>query len=89
LKKSGYKLDLIIKIIIKRLEEMGIDPDKIPLCIEIIVYIIFLNPLMSYLELNRKMKLLGWHNFTIDEHTFKLVMLILDKSEAAPAHRNS
>ena len=81
-------MDVIIKIMMKRLKEMGVDPDKIPLCIEIIIYIIFLNPSMSYLDLNRKMQLLGWHNFKIDEHTFKLVMLILDKSESAPACRN-
>jgi hypothetical protein len=79
-------LDLIIKIIIKRLVGIGIDPGKIPACIEIIVYSIFLNPLMNYQELNRKMQLLGWHDFKIDEHTFQLVKLILGKSGTAAAH---
>jgi len=79
-------LDLILKILVERLKEIGIDPGKIPACIEIIVYIIFLNPLMNYQELNRKMQSLGWHNFKIDEHTFKLVKLIPGKSETAPVH---
>jgi hypothetical protein len=82
-------LDLIIKIIINRLKEIGIEPGKIPACIEIIVYSIFLNPLMNHQELNRKMQLLGWHNFKIDAHTFQLVMLILGKSGTAPAQLNS
>jgi len=79
-------LDMIIKIIVDRLKEIGIDPGKIPACIEIIIYIIFLNPLINYQELNRKMQLLGWHNFRIDEHTFKLFKLIPGKSKTASAH---
>jgi hypothetical protein len=78
-------LDQIIKIIIKRLKEIGIDPGKIPACIEIILYIIFLNPLMNYQELNREMQLLGWDSFKIDEYTFQLIKLIRGKSETAAA----
>jgi hypothetical protein len=79
-------LDQILKIIVERLEEKEIDPGKIPSCVETIVYNIFLNPVITYQELNRKMQSLGWHNFEIDEHTLKLIKLIPCRSKTAPAH---
>ena len=67
-----------MKIIVKRLEEDGIDPDKIPACIETIVNILFLYPVLNCRKLNARMQSLGWHNFEMDEHTFKLIKLIAE-----------
>jgi len=77
-------LDQIIKIIVGRLEELGIDPVKIPSCIETIVNIIFLDPVLDCRGLKIRMQTIGWPNFEIDEHTFNLVKLISIKPKTAP-----
>ena len=78
-------MDQIIKIIVERLEAEGLDPVKIPSCIETMVNIIFLYPILNYQELNERMQSRGWPNFKIDEHTFKLVKLISNHTETTPA----
>ncbi len=77
-------MDQIIKIIVGRLEERGIDPVKIPSCIETIVNSIFLDPVLNCRGLKIRMQSLGWHNFEIDEHTFNLVKLISIKPQITP-----
>jgi len=77
-------LDQIVKIIVGRLEEEGVDPDNIPSCIEAAANIIFCNPILSCQELNKRMISRGWHNFKIDEHSFKLIKLISNQTEITP-----
>jgi hypothetical protein len=84
-KKWGDNLDRILNIIVGRLKEGGIDPVKIPSCIETVFNITFLYPVVSYHELNTKMQSLGWQNFQIDEHTFKLIKLFYSDTETAAA----
>jgi hypothetical protein len=86
-KKAGQLLNPIINIIVGRLEEEGIDLDRIPACIETIVDIMYLYPALSCRELNNKMQSLGWHNFEFDNHTFKLVKLICNQIETTPGLR--
>ena len=77
-------MDQIIKIIVGRLEAEGVEPVKIPACMETIVNIIFLYPISNCQELNERMQSRGWPNFKIDEHTFKLVKLITNHTETTP-----
>jgi len=74
-------LDQIVKIIVGRLEEEGVDPGKIPAGIETAANIIFCHPRLSCQELNNRMISKGWHNFKIDEHSFKLIKLISNHTE--------
>ena len=74
-------MDQILNIIVGRLKEGGIDPVKIPSCIENVFNITFLYPVVSYRELNTRMQSLGWQNFQIDEHTFKLIKLFSSDTE--------
>ena len=69
-------MDQIIKILVERLEGKGMEATKIPSCIETICNISFLYPVPNCRELNRRMQSLGWIDFEIDDHTFKLVKLI-------------
>ena len=85
----GFLVDEIIRIIVGRLVEKGIDLEKIPACIETMINVLFLCPVLSYQKLNQSMQLLGWHNFEIDEHTVKLVELVYQNSEAEPVKRPS
>lgn len=85
--KSGERLEQIIQIIVERLEKKGMDLNKIPACIEAIFNIISLYSVSSCWELNEKMQTLGWPDFTIDDHTFKLIKLVYSKSETVPVLR--
>ena len=69
-------MERIIKILVERLEGKGIEAAKIPSCIETIMNISFIYTISNCQELNRRMRSLGWFNFEIDDHTFKLVKLI-------------
>jgi hypothetical protein len=80
-------VDQIVKIIVGRLEAEGLDLVKIPACIESAVNIIFRYPVLNCQEFNKRMKSRGWHNFKIDEHTFKLVKLISNSTETSPVLR--
>jgi len=73
-------MDQIIKILVSRLEDKGIESVKIPSCIETIMNINFTYTIPNYEELNRRMRSLGWFNFEIDDHTFKLVKLISNET---------
>ena len=80
-KKTGHNLDQIAKIIVGRLEEEGVYPDKIPSCIQAVANIIYSYPNLSCQELNKRMISKGWHNFKIDEHSFKLIKLVSSQIE--------
>ena len=73
-------MDQIIKILAKRLEGKEIEAAKIPSCIETIMNLSFFYPIPDYQDLNSRMRSFGWINFEIDDHTFKLVKLITNKS---------
>lgn len=74
-------MDQIVNIIVGRLNESGMDLDKIPSCLETMVNIFFFHPVLNCRELNQSMQSLGWHNFEMDNHTFKLVKLVYNNSE--------
>jgi hypothetical protein len=57
-----------------------------PASIEAIFNIISLYPGLNCLDLNKKMQTLGWPDFEIDDHTFKLIELVYNKYGAAPVN---
>jgi len=71
-------MNQIVKILVKRLEEEGIENTKIPNCVETIWNIFYLYPITSCEALNSHMQTMGWHNFKMDDHTFKLVRLMVN-----------
>ena len=73
-------MDQIINVLVERLEGKGIEAAKIPTCVETIMNINFLYPIPNCRELNRRMQSLGWNNFEMDDHTFKLVKLISNET---------
>ena len=76
-------MDQLIKIVIKRLEDQGINPVKIPFCIESIANLLFIDPAINCLRIQSRMQSLGWYNFEIDEHTLNLIRLIFNGSTNA------
>lgn len=79
-------MDQVIKILAERLEGKGIKAAKIPSCVETIMNINFLYSIPSCRELNSRMRSLGWINFEIDDHTFKLVKLISNNTGTEPQY---
>jgi hypothetical protein len=78
--KTGGQMDDILTIVAERLFDDSLDPDKLHYCIRAMFETITNEPVGTCTELNQRMQALGWNNFAIDDHTFKLVMLTLKKA---------
>jgi hypothetical protein len=67
----------LIKIVIKRLVEKGMDINLISSFIRDVANI---NPSTDYdlTELNRRLSTLGWYDLELDYHTFQLIDAIIE-----------
>ena len=61
-------------ILLQRLTTKGIAPNTIPRFIKDLNYTLAMDPKMSLGEINRRLHLLGWYDFEVDEHTLQLVL---------------
>jgi hypothetical protein len=62
------------EILAKRLKMRGIAPSTIPRFIKDLTNTLAFDPQSNLNEINRRMHLLGWYDFEVDEHTFQLVL---------------
>ncbi len=67
-------MDLIGKILIDRLAEKGMDINNISAYIRNLANTLAANRLLSLQELNRRLQMLGWNDFELDDHTLQLIM---------------
>ena len=74
----GHRMDNIAKILVERLFNDQNDATRFHSYIRTMLETMTVNPVESCQELNRRMQLQGWVDYEIDEHTFKLVMLVLN-----------
>jgi len=65
----------------KRLERMGMEIGIIPAFIKSLSNIIFLNSDMTLLQVNDRLRLLGWDDVELDYHTFQLAIAFLEEME--------
>jgi hypothetical protein len=68
----------IIRILVDRLVGRGIESRTIPAYIRDLAHAISDNTESSLLELNRRMQLLGWDDFELDDHTLQLITAVLE-----------
>ena len=61
-------------ILMQRLTMKGIAPNTIPRLIKDLTYTVVNDPQMNLGEINRRLHLLGWYDFEIDEHTLQLIL---------------
>jgi hypothetical protein len=61
-------------ILLQRLTVKGIAPNTIPRFIKDLTYTLAIDPQMNLGEINRRLHLLGWYDFEVDEHTLQLVL---------------
>ena len=61
-------------ILLQRLTLKGIAPTTITRYIKDLTYTLATDTQMNLGEINRRLHLLGWYDFEIDEHTLQLIL---------------
>jgi len=67
-------VERLITILIKRLENKGIEPSIIHGFIRDLANTILPNPHMNLFQVNKRLHLLGWDSFELDYHTLQLAI---------------
>jgi len=57
-----------------RLESKGMKKDIIPSYIRSMRICLVINPVINYLQLEKELQVLGWHDFELDYHTLQLAV---------------
>jgi hypothetical protein len=70
-------MDNVVDILVDRLLEEQSDVTQQHRSIRAMFETIAKEPVGNCRELNNRMQSLGWDDFELDDHTFKLVMLVL------------
>jgi hypothetical protein len=70
-------MDGVVDILIDRLLDAPSDATKQIRCFRAMFETISKEPVGNCSELNSRMHSLGWDDFELDDHTFKMVMLVL------------
>ena len=71
-------MDDIIGILVERLVGKGIESGTIPAYIRDLTHAITNNRDSNLPELNRRMQLMGWDDFELDDHTLQLITAVLE-----------
>ena len=69
-------MERLIRILINRLSARGVDIVCIPPFIRNLVNTLASNPRMGLPDLNNHLKLLGWDNVEVDDHTIALIAAV-------------
>ncbi|MCK5097021.1 MAG: hypothetical protein KAR45_02910 [Desulfobacteraceae bacterium] len=68
----------IDKKFIGKLIERGVEASLIPGFIRSLANVLLIDPTMTLIEANQRLKYLGWDNIEIDYHTFQLAIMSLE-----------
>ena len=71
-------MEPLIRILIDRLLRRGIEITTIPAYIRDVANAITVNCSSSLEELNRRLYVLGWNDFALDDYTLELIMAIFE-----------
>jgi hypothetical protein len=82
-------MDYLIRALIEKLVEKGVELTRIPPFIRVLARAISVDPFMSLDELNGRIKSMGYYDLELDEYTLQLVMILLTDSlnNSAPGER--
>ena len=67
-------MEQLERILIKRLEEKGIEPNTLPGFVRDLANTILLSPDVNLLQVNERLHLLGWDSVEMDYHTLQLAI---------------
>lgn len=80
-------MEVLIRILIRRLVGKGMEINTIPAYIRDMANIMVANAYSSLQELNKRMLSLGWDNFELDDYTFQLIIATFEPDLAyKPPH---
>jgi len=71
-------LNRVTEILIQRLEKKGIAPTVIPGFLRSVMITISDNAPMSLQEMNKRLHVLGWDSFEMDDNTLQLIIASLE-----------
>ena len=71
-------MNRVTEVLIKRLQKKGIAPTAIPGFLRSVMITVSDNPPMSLQEINRRLHVLGWDSFEMDDHTLQLITASLE-----------
>jgi hypothetical protein len=71
-------MDLPREILIKRLQGKGLEHNAIPAFIRNLSNTIAGNPQINLRQINRRLHLLGWNEFELDDYTLQLIIAHLE-----------
>lgn len=66
------------KKFICKLIEKGVEESLIPGFIRSLANVLLINPTMTHIQANQRLKYLGWHDIEIDYHIFQLAITSLE-----------
>ncbi|MCK5542012.1 MAG: hypothetical protein KAI40_04915 [Desulfobacterales bacterium] len=66
------------KKFICKLIERGVETKLIPGFVRSLANALLINPTMTYAQVNKRLKYLGWDDIEIDYHTFQLALYSLE-----------
>ena len=73
-----HSLNQCREILIFRLGQKGINRNLIPGFMRILANSLLPDPNMNIIEVNKRLKYLGWDGFELDYHTLQLAMVYLE-----------
>jgi hypothetical protein len=82
-------MDWIIRTLIERLVEKGMEISSIPNYIKILANTLSANDPLSLQELNIRLESLGWNDFELDSHTLQLVMTVFENYDSKGSEMRS
>jgi hypothetical protein len=71
-------LNRVTEVLIQRLEEKGLPATEIPGFIRSVMIVMADNPPMSLEEINKRLHVIGWDSFKLDDHTLQLISASLE-----------
>ena len=72
-------MDNLVDVVIQRLEEKGLEPAGILGFVRSVANAVSECPHLDLRSLNDRLHWLGWDTVELDEHTFQLILAIVDR----------
>jgi hypothetical protein len=79
-------MNQLAEVLIERLEKKGIRPDIAPRFFRDVANTMSVEPPTTLEDLNRRLQLLGWNDFELDDHTLQLVIACFEAEDLSKAH---
>ena len=71
-------MDRIRNVLLERLASKGMEVSNIPAYMRDVANSITANGYFSLRDVNKRLNLLGWQNFKLDDHTLQLIIAYLE-----------